>query len=545
MEKNLNKLQIRAKVFSVLSEIKQINHLRFNSFSGHVKQLEDIEDKDTLFDILFKELCKAQDLYLEIIVFTISETIPKEVLKDKILSLLSSKNISDDIKYHLIQILKDSGTPVNYDKFFDYFDNPDAILNYDTQKLLEVAVVNPETQIDFLDFLMSLPDADKLTLINSLYEDYEGDNLANILIPILPADFSPEVLLRTVEILGETKSSIAIPPIKNLMEDTKDVLIKSACKKSLNMLKLSGASELRADGFYKLILSESKVHKCYTTIPDGHYNQGFIIIRRRESDMYQMFALVASHIYGIVDCFGFNYLAHSELQRIIDRFCKNDPKIEVPSEYCKTMIDKAVNLSRIFSGHYSYEFACWSVLAKDFNEMNFSIEDWIESNIETVVLDKNLLKQFYKKDYIDRWFFTIADNEPFRDMVDELLSSSSDIASLESKVSDYYNRIWDAESVRILESKIINTVYLINLKGEKEDAAVLYSLIKNQKYLDEFKMSIIKKSIYEHFMMLKQNIEDSASKTNIFKFKNIKETDKEELKKIKDIIKIIEKYWVE
>lgn len=545
MDNNLNKLQIRAKVLSALSDLKSDSTLTHTSFLESIACLRDIEDKDSLFDILVKELNKARENTAILLKAILMETIPQECLKERIIAILGSKQVSDQNKYHLLQILKEIGSPVDYDKFFNYFDDPDSILDYDTQKLLEVAIVNPETQIDFLDFLKSLPDSDKITLINSLYEDYEGDNLANILAPILYADFDNSILKRTIEILGDTKSSIGVEPLEWIFNNSEDSLLSSLAKKNLNLLKLAGASEKKANTFYKLILSNSKIYKCYTTIPDGHNNQGIIISRVRNDDTYQVFALVINHIYGIVDCFGFNLLSLPELERIVARFCKNESKIEVSAEYSRAIINKAVTLTKILKEKFSYEFICWSLLIKDVEELDYSLEDWAKQNLKIVELNDSKLKYFYSQDYIDKWFFTTTDNEPFKKMLDELfLDKDLTLQKIESKINECYSLIWTDSILQKFDAQIINTTYLINQLGDIENAQILYSILNNKDAKEEMQLNIIKKSVYEYLVLTKQNIKESAFSTNIFRIKKEKSDDKINIKQVEAIIKSIESQWV-
>lgn len=545
MDNNLSKLQIRARVLSALSDLKSDLTITQSGFLEYISTLKEIEDKDSLFDILIKELNKAQEITIEVIKATLSETIPHEYLKEKIISLLTSKQISDQNKYHLVQILKDIGSPIDYDKFFTYFSDPDSMLDYDTQKLLEIAIVNPETQIDFLDFLTALPDSDKLTLIDSLYEDYQDDNLANILIPILYSDFSSDVLKRTIEILGSTKSSIAIEPLEWVYDNSEDPAITALAKKNLNILKLAGASENKANTFYKLILSNSEVYKCYTTIPDGHGNQGIVFTRVREDETYQVFALVINHTYGLVDCFGFNMLGLSELERIISRFCKSEMKIEVSAEYCKTLINKAITLTKIMKEKFTYEFICWSLLIKDVEELGYSIEDWTKLNLKPIELNESKLKKLYNEDYLDKWFFTTSDSEQFKKMIDEFtLDADLNLKKIEDKIAEYFELIWESSLLQKLDVQIINTAYLINILGDTENAQTLYSILNDKKAKEEMMINIIKKSVYEHFALVRQNIKEVVFTTNIFRANKEKKDEKIDIKKVETIIKSIEAKWV-
>lgn len=546
MEKNLNKLQIRAKTMSILSELKTDKELSHDKFKEYIEALNEITDKEDLFDILAKELNKTQEPYITAIKAILIETIPLDILKDKILDILTSKKVTDQGKYQLIQLLKDTGATVDYEKFFNYFENPESIIDYDTEKLLEFATVNPETQIDFLDFLTSLPNSDKLMLINSLNEDYEGENLANILAPILYSNIDSEILKRTVEILGASKSSLAIEPINYVMNQTEDLAIVSLCKKNLSMLKLAGTSEKKAEIFYKMMLSETKIHKCYTTIPDGHDNQGIIVSRINKEGYFQMFAVVINGLSGIIDCFGFNSIGIAELDRIISRFYKNERKIEVTPQYCKSLINKAINLTQIFKEGFPYEFICWNALTKDVNELDASIEELVKQNLEVISLNKSLLQKFYQNDYVDKWFFSTSDNQAFEELINILKQNESlDLKLIETKISEFFDKIWDKQTIQQLDNRIINTAYLINELGEKDNAQILYSLLFNQDFKNELMLNISKKSVYEYFLVLKQNIKEFSLSTNIFRAKKDNTDKTMNSNKVNEIIKNIESNWVD
>ncbi len=545
MDNNFNKLQIRAKVLSVLSDIKSDTSLNQTTFDEYIETLREIEDKDALFDILLKELGKSQGDTAVYIKAMFVEAIPNEELKNKILSLLTSKKVGDQTKYDLIQVLRDIGATVDYDNFFSYFSDPDSILDYDTQKLLEFAIVNPETQIDFLDFLTALPSSDRLMLINSLNDDYSGDNLANILVPILYSDFDDDVLKRTIEILGETRSSIAYNPIEWIYNHSDNDLLVSVAKKNLSQLKLSGASEKKAKSFYKLILSESKVHKCYTTIPDGHSNQGILVVRYREDESYQMFALVVNHIYGIVDCFGFNSLSLPELERIVTRFCKNDTKIEVSPEYCKTIVDKAVKINEKLKEKISYEFVCWSHLLKDVDALDYTLEEWAKSNLKQIELNHKGLEMLFAQEYLDRWFFTTSDNEGFKTLLTEIMENPGvTFENVEEKISQKFDEIWTEEAISQLEYNLLNTAYLVHKLNDINNANAIYSILFNNEIKQNLQLDIIKKSFYEYLVLTKQNLKEVVFSTNIFRAKKEPSEKKVDVKKIDEMIKNIESEWV-
>ena len=136
--------------------------------------------------------------------------------------------------------LRECSKHVNYEQYLQYFENPDEIIDADTVKLLENARINPEAQIDFLDFVNALPEQEKEMLVSSLSQDYDGDNLANILIPVITSNPYSNISEIAIQAIGESKSPLAYPVLKNLTEEADDPKIRAIAQKSFSLLKLSG-----------------------------------------------------------------------------------------------------------------------------------------------------------------------------------------------------------------------------------------------------------------------------------------------------------------
>lgn len=541
----LNKLQIRAKILPLLAELKADTRLSFDSFYRAVQELHEIEDKKSVFEVLCKEMSKrTDDKYTDILRATTLELIPQEMFEKFAMEILETPNESDILKYNMIQLLKTIGKNIDYQDFFEYLNDAEAIINYDTEKLLEHAVVNPETQIDFLDFLAALQTEDKTLLIDSLAEDYTGDNLANILAPVLYSDYPENVLYKAIKILGETKSSLAVDSLNFLYEISEDDNIRTACKKSLNMLKLAGASKEKADNFYKKIMSESVPFKCYTGVPDGHYNQGFIFSRKRQDGSLMMFSLVISKIYGIVDSFGFFNLSEAEFERIALRFSKDEIRFQVSPEYCKMLLENALALTKKRKDTMRYEFICWSMLMSDISPMVPDEESWVKENISTIALNKKIVNILYTTNYLDKWFFTVKDNENFKNLIDDFIEQEKlTFEYIEEKIQDSFDKIWTEETKQLLYQNIITTCFLFGYTDFKDYAKILYSVLFDEQLKTEMLDEIIKKSVYEYLFNIKQVNKEFKFPTNIFRRKEEKQKEIDS-KTVDYLISEIEKKWV-
>ena len=206
----LSKLQIRAKVLSVISDIKSLNSFNEDLMNKFVEELSDIEDKASLIDIFIKEFIKLSENEYMFASCIIKAIISVDLVQDKVFEILKSNVYSDDAKYKLVQLLRVVGSNNAYDAIPQYFDNPEEVLDKETQKLLENAVFNPEAMLDFLDFLYAVPQKDKKLLLSSLIEDYKGDALANIIYPILYADFDSDKISITNNLNSSSKSAYKI-----------------------------------------------------------------------------------------------------------------------------------------------------------------------------------------------------------------------------------------------------------------------------------------------------------------------------------------------
>ena len=104
--------------------------------------------------------------------------------------------------------------------------------------LLENAVFNPESMLDFLDFVSAISPKDRHLLLDSLSLDYSGDVLANIIYPILYSDFEDDFVLDVINVLAESKSSLAIAPFEYAINTSQNQNIVNACQVGLKKLKL-------------------------------------------------------------------------------------------------------------------------------------------------------------------------------------------------------------------------------------------------------------------------------------------------------------------
>ena len=535
-----NKLQIRAKVLSAIVGL-QNNSQNVDFIKQTIKDLSEISDKSALLSVLSKEFLKENSEIKDYtIAFLMNELINKEALELHLFELLANPKIKDSIKAKVVSVLRENGKHVNYEQYVNYFENPDEIIDADTAKLLENARVNPESQIDFLDFMNALPDEEKEMLVTSLADDYDGDNLANILIPIILSQPYSDISQIAIKSIGETKSHLAYPVLKWLEENIDELSVKANIQKSLSLLKLSGVKEDITKEYYKKLLENSPVYKCLMNYPDGHGNNGIIFSRKNEAGFIQMFALVINDIDGIIDCFGFNEISEGEFNRILKKFYINENIVEISPEICKYFICNAEKISRLKFKEISYEYIAWKSIINDidYNEIDLT------QNLKKVNLDEKLLNKLYEKSYFDKWIITTSDNEEFDKLTDTLVEKKSVSAELfleeAKKVKD---QIFTPVFLQHLNRRLIVSSYLDSISFNEFESSLLYSLTDDTEIKELFLTDILKKSIYEFFLNEKERYESLQKATTIFAQKANKDSAKIDIDFVKNSIKEIEEKW--
>ena len=178
----VSKLQIRARLLSSITELMNPANRSAQSAMEVIDSLRDIEDREAILEILAKELKKENpEERCQIIFCLLHELADKNQTETALLAELANPALSDKIKSQIINVLRAFGNHLNYDDYLQYLQNPEEIIDADTTRLLASAILNPEAQIDFLDFINALPLREGKMLLDSLNNDYDGDNLANIL----------------------------------------------------------------------------------------------------------------------------------------------------------------------------------------------------------------------------------------------------------------------------------------------------------------------------------------------------------------------------
>lgn len=529
----MNKIQIKAEVLATLSALSTSTQPN----PSLLTDLKMIEDKKTVLEVLIKELSSANEQKAVLICWLLTELIDKDTLNDELWNVIKAPEYNDHIKMIAFNMLKDLGNKIDYDVISGYFEQFNELINKETKELLETAIMNPEAQIDFMDFLNAISDNDKIILIKSLEEDYAHDALANILIPVFLYYIDTEVGFTALDILSRTKSQLAYHALERAKSFAPEN-IQSRINKAISELKMAGIRVDRTEEFYREILKESKPYKVYTSFPDGHGNIAIIFSRIRANKSLQFLAIVINPRYGILDSFGFNSMNERDFIKIVDKFYNYQEKYEINASVAKYLLDQAEENSHINNEPIPYEYICWQSILLD-----------IEPEKPNIYLEKKELNQkdvdkLCLNDYVQNWFFDEITSEEFKVFIDKLSAEFKEKnfdVDLDKFIADNFDFIYNAKELAYKLIVFNIAAYLRMLKGDKELAQTLYSLGSNYAFLT----NIIRKSIYEYYIGKRYILKNQRKTTNVFEKRMQPKTDDFELLQLDMIISSIEARWVD
>lgn len=515
--KQLNPFEIKAEINSIFLKLKDVNH--FDDYLIHFKSLDNQDDKSIIIKLLFKELANAKD-NSPLIKFLLLRYVEQEELTTKLWDLIKNPMSTNIAKIIALDILRDIDTDWSYEECENYLENPDELVDEDTKRLLSSAIINPEVQIDFLDFLNSLGEDDKVTLVESLANDYTGDELANILIPVFLSRPETKTGKTALKMLSETKSQLAFHALI-----TANSIIKNSdlnIKKAISTLKLAGIREDNTKEFYSNLLKGSKPYKFYSTFPDGEGNQALIFSRIKSEGRIQFVAVVLNDYYGIRDCFGFNEISKFECDTIIERFYKTEKAVNVKPEEMKQILNYGEEISKNSKADISYEYICWRNLLSDTEINNSKISDYLKSKYKAEVFNKDDFVKIESLDFFKYWFLTENYSDEFDNFINILNSELS--KNIEFDIDEYIENevlnVFYPEEQKTWYNRLLMCSYLYSVSNENDFAKLLYNLYNDvSENKTELLKIILRKSIYEYYV--KQKMDNIIHKIEILWVANV------------------------
>ena len=535
----LNKLQIKAKVFEIINPLRDLDAIDDKIISKAIKEIKAIKEAD--FEFIARILIKEADvkttksagafLYM-------AENLAPESFIELILKELNSNKIPDSRKMFFLNILSGLGIKFNADDINSYLKNPDEAINKETSRFLECAKIDPEAQIDFLDFYFSSDALDKKELINSVIKDFEGDRLINILSPLALSADDKEAIELCLNIMEKQKSLISIKPLKYLSNLKTSAKIQNKAFKILQKMKMSGFySESKLYNFYKTLLRDFEEPKAAITTPDGNSNFSVLISRKTRQGSCFLFFVAINIELGPFSCFGFSSLTENDHDTIIKRFFNSRERFFIPIEEAKAILNtltlRRISLNKIIP----YEYFCWERLLDDVEPKDGELFQILEKNLTKKELTSEVQNLTDNSPYFENWFFRYSKNIPwFSKMMDKILELKDEELYKINGLIEEYSKNEDLKEA--IKKRLKFLAYCLNKNNKKELADTYYSLIFNEKELKTFLENILKRSVYEFALTLNLPRKEEAG---LFK----KPENKKDNKKVKLIIDFVEKEWIE
>lgn len=530
----MNKIQIKAEFLVLLSKLE----------SGNIDCIENLEnlkqanDSKYIVELVLKEALPGDDKKYPALIFILNQLLSAQDVEETLWNYIKDNEYPDTMKIAAFNLLSRLNAECNYLTVKDYIADIETIIEDETKDVLDSALMNPEAQIDFMDFLKSIGQDDKIALMDSLKEDYDGDALANILIPVfLYAPESPEGEI-AIKLLGETRSQLAYHALEEGLGFVSESL-KPTVSKNLSKLKLSGIRVDNTIEFYKNVLSVSEPYKCIISYPDGHGNMALIFTRKRfEDNSIQLWSVVINSRYGILDSFGFNQIAEDDYLMIKDKFVNGSRCVAISPEFVKYLLLTSEKISRNLGETIPYEYICWRSVLSDIEPLN------VQYDFNSNELSDEDLEKVTELDFIQRWFFDTYTSDEFSEIINKLdakLRANQFNIDFESFIEEYYDEIFTADEIAAQNLKIKLSAYLKRIEGNEDLANKIASICNNK----EFFKNVLRKSVYEHYVGKRWQLENEKKSVDVFTKRAKSKNNEFKRMELDLIISSIESAWVE
>ena len=497
--KQLNPFELKYAITGLLNKINSINDIQ--NCLVDFDMLDAQEDKKIISKVLFKELVNADCAKVPIICFLLEHFVPKEELVNKLWETLKNQNLNTDTKITILNLLRDLDSDWSYESCEQYLDDADDLLDENTKKLLNSAIINPEVQIDFLDFMATIRVQDKITLLNSLAEDFSSDALANILIPVFVSNPNNPEGREALKLLANTKSVLAFHALEQMKEVATGELLQEI-KRSLSTIKISGVREDNTKEFYKKILSDTVPYKFYITYPDGHGDMAMIFTRITKNEKIRFVSIVINIRTGIKDCFGFFEISKFECEKILERFLRDEKTVELDAQTFKTLLHNAeITTLRNNKNNWKlpYEYVCWKNLLVDIDYDNQSIEEILQEQVIPAEVNLQSVDSLMNTDVCAHWFMDYKYSDEFENLLKSLKTS----ANLDKLVEDSVETVFYTEEKTEWIKKLIVSAYIKFVKGKDIEAQLIFGITQDDEVLSVLFKEILKRSIYEYLTVIK------------------------------------------
>lgn len=495
LPKQLNAFEIKREISRL---VKALENSTILVDVSEFATLDNQEDKASIIKILMKEFHLCNEETMPVIKLLLLRYAEESELLLELESIIKNPKYPNNIKLHAIELISSFKSDWHEESYDSYLEYDEELVQKETKELLENSQNNPEIQLDFLDFFSAIPKKDQMMLLDSLKEDQQGEDLANILVPIFLSYPHDEIGLQALKLLSDTKSSFAYKSLQEII-DFLDEGTRTSVKKCLNELKLSGAAKEKNTQN----LANSGIF--YIIPPDGEGNLSLIYQRHNEDEKtVQLIGIVIDDYSGIRECLGFSAISEFEASFLLEKLSGTDFKTTIPPEVFKRMLIEAEKLNYKKSAP-PYEYNCWKRIFLDIKPVD---ECYIESKLEEKYANKSVTKDSITKvlnsDFTVPWFYnrTFGDETEalFDELDKEIKEKSIHKVDFESLINKHKPEVFYPQERENWCKRLLLTSFSKDIANETEPACVLYKLSNDEKAQIELYEFVLKQSIFQYFL---------------------------------------------
>lgn len=456
------------------------------------------ENKNDIVKLLLKEFKRCNDNIMAEIKILLERYTEPEYLIYEMENILTDNNNSNNLKLHAIEVLSHVNKNWQNEDYQQYLEYDEEKIFQDTKNLLKSSKCNPEIQLDFLDFLATIADADKYTLLEAMSEEQSGTDLANVLIPVFLSYMDSPVGIYALNLLKSTQSVYAYRSLSEIYDIVGENL-QPVLKKCLTELKFSGADR---------VIDKIHNYECgkFSFVPpdaDGtyclFYEKRYNADGETKSDF---FSVVIDDYNGIDECIGFMGISGEELSVFRGKLLDDCPDVEISPLMFKNLLHKAEKLSYKNSTP-PYEYNCWKQLFLDIPIQDFDYDEILSKIYKVKKYTEYELADIFEEKFTSYWFYS----PDFSDDAKKFFNSVNEIFKVENlKKIDLQGLVRDGSSLVIDEKERVNwherlllSAFYCHRKDKENHTQILYSISKDEHNQKLFYDYIIKHSIFRYF----------------------------------------------
>ncbi|MBQ4646361.1 MAG: hypothetical protein IJB79_03335 [Candidatus Gastranaerophilales bacterium] len=495
MSANSQKLQQRAALIAILNKYRNVNKIDNSELEIDIKTVCEFEDKEFVFKTLLAEIISSNGIYADICSIIAFESIDNDVFQNVAIKFLQDKKVEDNKKFIIMSLMRQKGLDFNYRDISNYVDNPEELAHSGVENFLNNALVDPEVQIDLLDFFINIPEEEKIYFLDNLKNEFSGDDLANAFSILAQLNLEGAEFEIVFETLIELNSPYSLSGLEFILNNNKlDTKTKAKLKRVIKKIKTENPKFV--NGF---LTKDSKVYKCFISFIDGKSNFSLVFSRKRKDETIDALFFTINITQGITSCMGFCSILEDNFATIIKRLFSDSMPVNIAPVALKGLYSHYLSKTDENNYELPYEFIVWKNMLNDVRDLNYDISEFLNSKLEVTKLTEAKVKKIINAVVMETWFYSSGENKFVDEIIEQIEKKHClDLEKINSIVSDSIDKNFlnNKEFMAELQSKLLLQSYVSSLAKLKLTSACAYSLCFKSVYTKMLITSMIDKSIY-------------------------------------------------